>query len=101
MKKHFNEQERINMLEIFDSFQFSNGVMFSCGNIQRATYFDIDLANKIFNDEINVKDISEKDYEEMFFAIEVSQEICICAWGAKDPLLEKFLELLKKSRNEK
>jgi len=100
MIKNFNEKERINMLEIFDSFQAVNGVVFSCGDIQRTVSFDIALANKIFNDEVKVKDMSEKSYDDMVFALEAIEETCNCAVGFEDPLVSKFLNLLKEYRNK-
>jgi len=99
MIKNFNEKEKEEIKELFEALQWYNGSVDKSGDIQRMHFFDIDLANKIFNNEIKVKDISKKDYDEMIFALESTQDFCVCVTGAEDSLQSKFLQLLKEHRD--
>ncbi len=70
----------------------------SYGDNKRKIIVNIDLVNKILNGNIEIKNILEKDYEDLIFALTSAQRFLYCAANEDDPIMNKFLQALEDNR---
>lgn len=93
-----NKFDKKEIEELLDDLEWFNGVDYTVGSNKKTIHFDIDLANKIFSGEIDAKEISETEYEELIYAINSVKDFCMCIANVDDPMLNKFLQALENSR---
>ena len=98
MIKNFNEQEKVEIKKLFEDILWFDGVEHSYGDNKRKIIVNIDLVNKILNGKIEIKNISENDYEDLIFALTSTQKFLYCVANEEDSTTKKFLEALENDR---
>ena len=98
MIEYFNEKEKKKMEDFLDGLDWDNEYEVTYGDIKRTVIYDSDLARKIIYGKVNVKEITQKEYDNLLFALESTHDFYLLATGEEEQMLKKFLHLIKESR---